>query len=74
MKAPTRPRDPERDKRNWLYLAKKAVEKAHVSENARNNAIRFAAEEGASLREIAEATGLPHMTVKRIIDRARAKD
>jgi hypothetical protein len=26
--------------------------------------------EGASLRRIAEATGMPHMTVKRIIDRA----
>ena len=73
MKAPTRPRDPERDKRSWLYLAKRAAEKAHVSERARNNAILFAADEGASLREIAEATGLPHMTVKRIIDRTRAK-
>ena len=74
MKAPTRPVDPERDKSNALYLAKYATEKAHVEETTRNNAIRFAADEGASLREIADATGLPHMTVKRIIDRTRARD
>lgn len=33
-------------------------------------ALRFAKEQGASLREIAEVTGVPHVTVGRIIERA----
>lgn len=70
--APERPRDPEGDKRRSLRLAAHATQRAGTAETTRDNAIRFAAENGASLREIAAATGLNHMTVKRIIDRARA--
>jgi len=50
-------------------LARRAAERSDTAEESRNNAIRFASREGASLREIADATGLGHMTVKRIIDR-----
>ena len=36
----------------------------------RDAAVLRASDAGASLREIAEATGIAHMTVKRIIERA----
>ena len=36
----------------------------------RNEAIIAAHLEGASLRQIAAATGIPHMSVKRILERA----
>jgi hypothetical protein len=68
---PVRAADPEGDKRRALRLASTSAHRAGVAETSRNNAIRFAAEVGASLREIAAATELPHMTVKRIIDRQR---
>jgi len=67
--APTRSSDPETDKRAALKLAAAAAHKAWVAESSRNNAIRFAAEHGASLRGIAAGTGLSHTTVKRILDR-----
>lgn len=67
--APQRPHDPDGDKRRALMLAKRAAERSDMAEESRNNAIRFASREGASLREIADATGLGHMTVKRIIDK-----
>ena len=69
---PKRPVDPVRDKKNALRLAATAVSRADVAESTRDNAIRFAADSGASLREIAAATGLATMTVKRIVDRVRA--
>lgn len=68
---PTRAADPEGDKRRALSLAASAAHRADIAETSRNNAIRFAADAGASLREIAAATELPHMTVKRIVDRQR---
>ena len=67
--APIRSSDPETDKRAALKLAAAAAHKAGVAESSRDNAIRFAAEHGASLREIAAGTGLSHTTVKRILDR-----
>ena len=69
--APTRAADLEGDKRRALKLAATAAHRADLAETSRNNAIRFAADAGASLREIAAATELPHMTVKRIVDRQR---
>lgn len=72
--APQRPRDPEGDKKRALMLAKRAAERSGVAEESRNNAIRFASSEGASLREIADATGLGHMTVKRIVDKEKASN
>jgi DNA invertase Pin-like site-specific DNA recombinase len=68
---PSRMTDPEGDKRRALKLAATASHRADLAETSRNNAIRFAADAGASLREIAAATELPHMTVKRILDRQR---
>lgn len=68
---PTRAVDLEGDKRRALRLAANASHRADLAETSRNNAIRFAADAGASLREIAAATELPHMTVKRIVDRQR---
>lgn len=70
--APQRPNDPEGDKRRALMLAKRTAERSGTAEESRNNAILFASREGASLREIADATGLGHMTVKRIIDKEAA--
>ena len=71
--APTRHADTETDKRAALKLATAAAHKADVAESTRNNAIRFAAEQGASLREIAAGTGLSHMTVKRILERSESE-
>ncbi len=71
--APIRHADPETDKRAALKLAGSASHKADVADSTRNNAIRFAADHGASLREIAASTGLSHMTVKRILERSASK-
>ena len=71
--APIRRADPETDKRAALKLAAAASNKADVAESTRNNAIRFAAEQGASLREIAASTGLSHMTIKRILERSASE-
>lgn len=70
QRAPTRAADVDGDKRRALKLAASAVQRADVAETSKSNAIWFASRSGATLREIAEATGLAHMTVKRIIDRA----
>ena len=80
---PTTPRDtyhhpdPERDERgkqSALRFAAESARKEGLALTTRDNTIRLAAEAGASLREIAEATGIPHMTVKRIIDRQTKAD
>ena len=57
---PTRVADAEGDKRRALKLAATASQRSDLAETSRNNAIRFAADAGASLREIAAATDLPH--------------
>ena len=61
--------DAEGVKRRALELAAHAVAKHGEVTNERDAAIRYALESGASLRETADATGLPHMTVKRIAER-----
>lgn len=38
----------------------------------RDKAIKIARAEGASLREIAEATGLSHVGIKKLLDRAES--
>ena len=73
MAAPRRNRT-EEDVRRALRHAGRVAAKVDVAERERDGAIRFASETGASLREIAEATGLGHMTVKRIVDRAVAAE
>lgn len=56
---------------NLLKLVRYAAENAQVAETKRDAAVREAHRAGASLREIAAASGISHMTVKRIIERAR---
>lgn len=64
-------RDRVQEKARALRLASEATEQVRTSLRARDSVITWAAQEhGASLRELAEATGLPPMTVKRIIDRS----
>lgn len=66
--------DPEAAKNRALrqvtWMAGRA-EKATASKHA---SIRFAADAGASLRELAEASGLSHMTIKRLLERSTADD
>lgn len=55
---------------SFLKLVRYAAENADVATSKRDAAIREAHRFGASLRELAEASGVSHMTVKRIIERA----
>jgi DNA invertase Pin-like site-specific DNA recombinase len=52
-----------------LRVASRLARKAQKVAEQRDEAIRSASEAGGSLREIADATGTSHMTVKRIIER-----
>jgi IS30 family transposase len=54
---------------NLLKVVRYAASNAHVAAGKRDAAIREAHRAGASLRELAEASGVSHMTVKRIIER-----
>ena len=54
---------------NLLKLVRYASKNAHVATSKRDAAIREAHRAGASLRELADASGVSHMTVKRIIER-----
>ncbi len=49
-----------------LKLAQECAEAARQAQDQRDQFIRQASADGASLREIADAVGLSHMTVKRI--------
>jgi hypothetical protein len=53
-----------------LKLVRYATRTADVATVKRDAAIREAHRAGASLRDIAGETGLSHMTIKRIIERA----
>ncbi len=55
---------------NLLKLVRYAADNADVASSKRDAAIREAHRSGSSLRDIAEASGISHMTVKRIIERA----
>lgn len=55
---------------NLLKLVRYAADNADVASSKRDAAIREAHRSGSSLRDIAEASGVSHMTVKRIIERA----
>jgi transposase-like protein len=54
-----------------LRMAAEASLHQVLATTVRDEAIRTAALAGASLRDIAEATRMSHMSVKRIIDRSR---
>lgn len=53
-----------------LTLVRYASENVDVAAGKRDAAIREAYRAGSSLREIADASGISHMTVKRIIERS----
>jgi hypothetical protein len=53
-----------------LKLVHYAARNAGVAANKRDAAIREAHRAGASLRDIAAESGMSHMTVKRIVERA----
>jgi hypothetical protein len=61
----------EADKQAGLRRAQKAAEKQELATSARDNAIRLSYESGASLRQIADVTGLGTMTIQRIVTRRR---
>lgn len=54
---------------NLLKLVRYAADNAEVANSKRDAAIREAHRAGSSLRDIADASGISHMTVKRIIER-----
>ena len=53
-----------------LKLVRYAARSAGVATSKRDAAVREAYRAGASLREIAAESGLSHMTVKRVVERA----
>ena len=53
-----------------LKLVRYAARSAGVANSKRDAAIREAYRAGASLREIAAESGMSHMTVKRLVERA----
>ena len=59
----------ESKQENLLKLVRYSTENADVALSKRDAAIREAHRAGLSLREIADASGISHMTVKRIIER-----
>ena len=65
--APVRRADAETDKKAALRLALAAVAKPDVARETRDNALRFAAEQGASIGEIAAGTGLSEDAVKQTL-------
>lgn len=62
--------DPDGTRRRALKLAADAARRVVDAETKQRAAFRYATEAGASLRDIAGATGVPHMTVKRILERS----
>lgn len=66
--------DPERDRRHALKLAAYAGRKGDKAARERDSAIVLASSFGASRRDIADAIGIPHVTVSRIIDRTPSPD
>jgi hypothetical protein len=61
----------EAGKQAGLRLAEKAAKKQELATSTRDNAIRLSYESGASLRQIADVTGLGTMTIQRIVTRVR---
>ena len=53
-----------------LKLVRYAAQNASVATSKRDAAIREAHRAGASLRDIAAESGMSHMTIKRITERA----
>jgi hypothetical protein len=58
--------------RRLLKLVRYAARSVGVAVSKRDAAIREAHRAGASLRDIADESGLSHMSIKRIVDRQHA--
>ena len=58
--------DPEGDRRRTVNHAAHNARKADAAIAARDNAIRFAIANGATLRELEQATGIARATLARI--------
>jgi hypothetical protein len=67
---PGRPTDAERDRANALHLLTYAKGRVDVAYRQMFVAMRFAREQGASDRDIAEATDLPLAKVRQLLDRS----
>ena len=61
------------DKTTALRHAKRLAERLDKLDQEMRGTIRLCSSTGTSLREIAEVTGLSHMTVKRILEREPAR-
>ena len=59
----------ERRKEVTLKAVAKLANATNERLAQRDAAIRLASSEGASLRELADAAGMSHMTIKRILER-----
>lgn len=64
-----RERNPVNDKQTALRSAGRAADRVRDAERNRRLAMQYASELGASLRDISAATGIPHTTIKRILER-----
>lgn len=51
-----------------VKLVARAAERLRKAQSEQRSTIRFASEVGASLREIADAAGVSHMTVKNMLE------
>jgi DNA-directed RNA polymerase specialized sigma24 family protein len=56
------------NRRQAIRLVRRATERLNKAQSEQRSAIRFASEVGASLREIALAADVSHMTVKNLLD------
>lgn len=61
--------DPDAAKKRALRQLQWVTRRREKEELSHRSAMRAAAAAGASLREIAEAAGVGHMTVKRVLER-----
>lgn len=57
----------ETKKRNALKAVGQAAQNLERAEREHRNAMRFASEAGASLRDIADAASVSHQTVKNVL-------
>ncbi len=56
------------NRRQAVKLVARAAERLRKAQSEQRSTIRFASEVGASLREIAGAAGVSHMTVKTMLE------
>lgn len=72
MRTPRTHHDPVGDKRRALRHAAIVCRRVDADEEVQRAVILFASHAGASSQEIADATGVAHDRVRRILERVRA--